>query len=82
MDMSHEAMPGLETALLCSRTLLLKQVVDAAGTTLTDARALGSVLAIRSARTMERVLGLCRTRLTPKERILLARYRGGAGPNP
>ena len=76
MDTSHEAMPGREAARLRSRTLLLKQVVNAAGTTLTDAGALGSALGIRSmARTMERVLGLWRTRLTAKEGMSLTPAR-------
>ena len=74
-------MPGLET-LFRSGTLLLKHVVDATGTTLDDAGALGSVLRIQSTRTIGRVLQLWRRRLTGKERILLARYRRGTPTNP
>ena len=82
MGISPKAMPGLETALLCSRTLLLEQVVDAAGITLTNAGALRSGPGIRSTRIVERVLGLWTRRLTAKERILLARYGRGTKLDP
>lgn len=79
MDISHETMPGLEAALLRSRTILLKQIVDAAGTTLTDTGALTSLLGIWSTRLVERVV---RERRIQKNTDYMANYRRGTKPDP
>nr|BAC82605.1 pol-like protein [Tetraodon nigroviridis] len=82
MDISREATPGLKAALLRSRTLVFKQVVDAAGPALTDAGALRSRLGVRTTATADRALTLWRKRLTGTEVLLLAMYSGGMEPNP
>ncbi|TWW77687.1 hypothetical protein D4764_12G0010770 [Takifugu flavidus] len=77
LDVSSSAMPGLMVALYGSRTVTLKQLVEAAGLALADARTLSTVLGLRSLRVVERTLELWRRRLSVRERSLLRWYGGG-----
>ncbi|TWW55992.1 Transposon TX1 uncharacterized 82 kDa protein ORF 1 [Takifugu flavidus] len=77
LDVCSSAIPGLMVALCGSRTVTLKQLVEAAGPALADARTLSAVLGLRSLRVVERTLELWRRRLSVRERSLLRRYGGG-----
>ena len=77
LDVCSDAAPGLRGALLQSKTLILKQLVDAVGPALNDAQALGSLLGLQSVRVAQRILELWTARLTDKERRLLAEYSEG-----
>ncbi|KAI3353957.1 hypothetical protein L3Q82_018450 [Scortum barcoo] len=64
-------------------TAKIKQLVDAVGPALTDARALGSLLRIRSVRVAQGILELWRQRLSGKEKSLITEYsRKTSGPDP
>ena len=76
LDITSES-PGLRGALLKSRVLTLKQLVDAVGPALNDAQALGSLLGSTSVRVAQRTLELWAERLTGEERRLLTDYAGG-----
>ncbi|TWW77605.1 Transposon TX1 uncharacterized 149 kDa protein ORF 2 [Takifugu flavidus] len=76
-DVCSSTMPGLMVALCRSRTVMLKQMVEAAGPALADAWTLSTVLGLRSLRLVERTLELWRRRLSVRERSLLLWYGGG-----
>ncbi|TWW67213.1 hypothetical protein D4764_02G0002540 [Takifugu flavidus] len=83
LDVCSSAMPGLMGALCGSRTVTLKQLVEAAGPALAAVRTLSTVLRLRSLRLVERTLELWRRRLSVRERCLLLWFGGGrAEPDP
>ncbi len=83
LDVCCNTVPGLMGALHNSKIICLSQLVDAAGTTLTDTQALSSALGMRSVRLAQRILELWKRRLTEKEKHLLLRHsRGEAEPDP
>ncbi|TWW61050.1 Transposon TX1 uncharacterized 149 kDa protein ORF 2 [Takifugu flavidus] len=82
LDIWSSTMPRLMGALCGSRTVTLKQLVEATGPMLADAQTLSTVLGLQSLRLVKRSLELWRRRLSVRERVLLLYGRGGAEPDP
>ncbi|KAI3374068.1 hypothetical protein L3Q82_022640, partial [Scortum barcoo] len=83
LDITSGITPGLTVALRGSGTLCLQQLVDALGPALSDAVALGSLLGLHSVRVAQRILQLCRQKLSGKERSFLMNYsQERATPDP
>ena len=81
LDVCSGATPGLMAALCRTKTLVLKQLVDAVGPALSDAQAVSHLLGFRSTRVAQRVLELWRQRLSGRERSLLMAYSHGTEPD-
>uniref|UniRef100_A0A3B5PV23 Reverse transcriptase domain-containing protein n=1 Tax=Xiphophorus maculatus TaxID=8083 RepID=A0A3B5PV23_XIPMA len=74
LDVSDNAVPGFSEVLSESRTVTLRQLIQASGPDFDNAQEVASVIGIRSVRLTRRFLERVKNRLTAEERRLLQWY--------
>ncbi|KAK3570173.1 hypothetical protein QTP86_014994, partial [Hemibagrus guttatus] len=75
LDISGVTAPALSRALISSRVVTLRELVNIAGTDLSRAEDLAACLGLRSLRVVNQLLHRWRTVLTSKERVQLMDYQ-------